>query len=94
MLNISLKSYLFYAFTIFSLLFLGYICFQGLQEIYSLRREKEKIELNNQKLREENRRLANQIKRIKNNDPEELEKIVREELGLVKRGEIVYKFEE
>ncbi len=94
MLNISFKSYLLYALTVFSLVFLAYICFQGLQEIYNLRREKEKIELNNQKLREENRRLANQIKRIKNNDPEELERIVREELGLIKKGEMVYKFEE
>jgi len=63
-----------------------------LQEIYNLQKEKEKIELNNQKLREENIRLANQIKKIKNNDREEIEKIVREELGLIKKGEIVYKF--
>lgn len=94
MLNISHKSYLFYGLIVFSLLFFSYFCAQGLQEIYNLQKEKEKIELNNQKLREENMRLANQIKKIKNNDREEIEKIVREELGLIKKGEIVYKFVE
>ncbi len=94
MLNLSHKTYVFYGLIIFSLIFFSYFCAQGLQEIYNLRKEKEKIELNNQKLREENLRLANQIKKIKNNDREEIEKIVREELGLIKRGEIVYKFEE
>lgn len=94
MLNLNHKSYLFYGLIIFSLIIFSYFCAQGLQEIYNLRKEKEKIELNNQKLREENVRLANQIKKIKNNDREEIEKIVREELGLIKRGEIVYKFEE
>jgi cell division protein FtsB len=94
LLNISHKSYLFYGLIVFSLLFFSYFCAQGLQEIYNLQKEKEKIELNNQKLREENMRLANQIKKIKNNDREEIEKIVREELGLIKKGEIVYKFVE
>lgn len=94
MLNISHKSYLFYGLIVFSLLFFSYFCAQGLQEIYNLQKEKEKIELNNQKLREENMRLTNQIKKIKNNDREEIEKIVREELGLIKKGEIVYKFVE
>ena len=94
MLNISHKPYLFYGLIIFSLLFFSYFWAQGLQEIYNLQKEKEKIELNNQKLREENIRLANQIKKLKNNDREEIEKIVREELGLIKKGEIVYKFEE
>jgi cell division protein FtsB len=94
LLNISHKSYLFYGLIVFSLLFFSYFCAQGLQEIYNLQKEKEKIELNNQKLREENMRLTNQIKKIKNNDREEIEKIVREELGLIKKGEIVYKFVE
>jgi len=92
LLNINHKSYLFYGLIVFSLLFFSYFCVRGLQEIYNLQKEKEKIELNNQKLREENIRLANQIKKIKNNDREEIEKIVREELGLIKKGEIVYKF--
>lgn len=94
MLNLFHKPFIFYGLIILSLIFFSYFCAQGLQEIYNLQKEKEKIELNNQKLREENVRLANQIKKIKNNDREEIEKIVREELGLIKRGEIVYKFEE
>lgn len=94
MLNLFHKPFVFYGLIFLPLIFFSYFCAQGLQEIYNLRKEKEKIELNNQKLREENVRLANQIKKIKNNDREEIEKIVREELGLIKRGEIVYKFEE
>lgn len=94
MLKISHKPYLYYGLIISSLFFFSYFCVQGLQEIYNLQKEKEKIELNNQKLRDENTRLANQIKKIKNNDREEIEKIVREELGLIKKGEIVYKFVE
>lgn len=94
MLNLSGKSYLFYGLIIFSLLVFVYFCAQGLRDIYNLKKEKEKIELNNQKLREENMRLANQIKKIKDNDREEIEKIVREELGLIKKGEVVYKFED
>lgn len=94
MLNLSHKPFLFYGLIIFSLIVFSYFCVQGLREIYNLRKEKEKIEVNNQKLREENVRLANQIKKIKNDDREEIEKIVREELGLIKKGEIVYKFEE
>lgn len=94
MLNFGRKAYLFYGLIIFSFLIFIYFCTQGLRDIYNLKREKEKIELNNQKLRAENLRLATQIKKIKNNDRDEIEKIVREELGLVKKGEIVYKFEE
>jgi len=45
-------------------------------------------------LREENRKLAQQIERMKKNKKEEVERIAREELGLVKKGEIVYKFEQ
>ncbi|MGQ9696171.1 MAG: FtsB family cell division protein [Thermodesulfobacteriota bacterium] len=94
MLKINHKPYLYYGLIISSLLFFSYFYTQGLQEIYNLQKEKEKIELNNQKLRDENNRLAKQIKKIKNNDREEIEKIVREELGLIKKGEIVYKFME
>jgi cell division protein FtsB len=43
-------------------------------------------------LREENQKLAEQIERMKHNK-EEVERIAREELGLVKKGELVYKFE-
>ena len=65
---------------------------RGLMNIYHLRGEREKVRTVNARLNEENKRLAEQIKRLRHNR-EEVEKIAREELGLAKKGEIVYQFE-
>ena len=65
---------------------------RGLMQIYHLKEEREKIRSVNARLREENQKLAEQIQRMKHNK-KEIEKIAREELGLVKKGELVYKFE-
>ena len=62
-------------------------------QIYHLKEEREKVMITTGHLREENRKLAQQIERMKKNKKEEVERIAREELGLVKKGEIVYKFE-
>ena len=61
-------------------------------QIYHLKREREKIECGNARLRAENQKLPAQIERMKHSK-DEVEKIAREELGLVKRGEVVYQFE-
>jgi len=50
----------------------------------SLVQEKERIEKENKELRQE-------IERLKN-DPSYVERLAREELGMVKEGEIVYMF--
>jgi len=63
-------------------------------QIYHLKEEREKVMITTGHLREENRKLAQQIERMKKNKKEEVERIAREELGLVKKGEIVYKFEQ
>ena len=88
------KKYLFYlagfiAIILFSIIFGG----RSLMQIYHLKEEPEKIRTANARLREENQKLADQIERMKNNKKEEVEKIAREELGLVKKGEVVYQFE-
>jgi len=62
-------------------------------QIYHLKGEREKIKIATGRLSEENRKLAQQIERMKKNKKEEVERIAREELGLVKKGEIIYKFE-
>ena len=62
-------------------------------QIYHLKEEREKIRIANARLREENQKLAGQIQKMKHNKKEEVERIAREELGLVKKGELVYKFE-
>jgi cell division protein FtsB len=65
---------------------------RGLMQIYHLKEEREKIKIATGRLSEENRKLAKQIERMKKNKKEEVERIAREELGLVKKGEIIYKF--
>jgi cell division protein FtsB len=65
---------------------------RGLIQIYKLKEERNRIQMSNARLQEENRRLAEQIGRLRNNK-EEVEKVAREELGLVRKGEIVYQFE-
>jgi cell division protein FtsB len=88
------KKYLFYlAGFIAMLLFFGLFGGRSLMQIYHLKEEREKIRIANARLREENQKLAEQIGRMKHNKKEEVERIAREELGLVKKGELVYKFE-
>ena len=74
-------------------LFFGIFGGRSLIQIYHLKEEREKIRIANARLREENQKLAEQIERMKHNKKEEVERIAREELGLVKKGELVYKFE-
>jgi cell division protein FtsB len=65
---------------------------RGLMQIFQLKQEREKIYIINAKLREENQKLSANIEQLKRNK-KEVEKIVREELGLVKKGEVIYQFE-
>jgi len=65
---------------------------RGLMHIYQLKVEQTRIQAANARLREENRKLSEQVNRMRNNQ-KEVEKIAREELGLVKKGEIIYQFE-
>jgi cell division protein FtsB len=65
---------------------------RGLLQIYHLKDERDRILLSNARLREENQKLTQQVQRLRHNK-EEMEKIAREELGLVKKGEIIYQFE-
>jgi cell division protein FtsB len=65
---------------------------RGLLQIYHLREERDRIHLANTRLQEENQRLTLQIDRLRH-QKEEVGKIAREELGLVKKGEIIYQFE-
>ena len=45
------------------------------------------------RLEEQNRRLEKEIESLRNN-PFYLEKVAREELGMSREGEVIYKFEE
>ena len=88
------KKYLFYLGGVIGiLLFFAIFGGRSLMQIYHLKEEREKIRIANARLREENQKLAGQIQKMKHNKKEEVERIAREELGLVKKGELVYKFE-
>jgi cell division protein FtsB len=65
---------------------------RGLMQIYQLKEESNRIQVTNARLQEENRKLTEKINLLRNNK-EEVEKVAREELGLVKKGEIIYQFE-
>ena len=77
-----------------AVLILFFIIFggRGLVQIYHLKEERARIEAVNARLRGENRKLIEQVERMKNN-AKEVEKIARGELGLVKKGEVIYQFE-
>jgi cell division protein FtsB len=57
-----------------------------------LLRENERLQSELRELRDENARLREELSRL--DDPDAVEKLAREELGLVKDGETVYRFVE
>ncbi len=65
---------------------------RGLVQIYHLKDERARIQASNARMQEENKKLAWQIDRLRHSK-EEVEKVAREDLGLVREGEIVYQFE-
>ena len=65
---------------------------RGLMNVFSLKNELKEIENYNQILKKENGRLNDYIYLLKN-DQRYIEKIAREELGLVRTEELIYLFE-
>lgn len=65
---------------------------RGLMNVLSMRKELHKIQQNNKSLEQENESLKEYSYLLKN-DTHYIEKIAREELGLLKSGEVVYFFE-
>ena len=63
----------------------------SLVQIYALRKYRDQMKEDILHLAENNTFLRQKIKRLRN-DPEPIYRIAREELGLVKPGEIVYRY--
>jgi len=81
---------------ILSLLVLGGLTFLGEKGIFNLlrlRKEVARIKDRNLKLEEENQKLKEEVKRLQS-DKRYIEEIARKELGMVKEGEIIYRFED
>ena len=64
---------------------------RGVLHLWRLRGEKNRLDEQNFRLQKENEALRQRIYRIRN-DNAYLEKLAREELNLVRPGEIVYRF--
>ncbi len=65
----------------------------GLIRLYNLHNEKVRLVSRNKRLEDENRRFRKEIKMLKK-DKGYIERVAREELGMIGRDETVYKFEE
>ena len=65
---------------------------RGLMNVLSMRQELQKIQESNKIVHQENESLKEYSYLLKN-DINVIEKIAREELGLLKSGEVVYFFE-
>lgn len=77
------------SFLVFAGIFLV-IFFPGFAGIQELRQKNKELEVNIKKLEAENIALRQEKEKLEK-DPEYLERVAREKLGIVKKGEIVYK---
>ena len=66
---------------------------KGLLQVYRLRSELREIERVNRDLQQENERLKVEINNLRTNK-KYIEELARRELGMVKKGEIVYQFDQ
>jgi cell division protein FtsB len=65
----------------------------GLRTVWRLERDARRVAAENEALERENHRARREIRAL-HGDPAALERAAREELGFVKPGEVVYRFEE
>jgi len=66
------------------------IFFPGYAKMQELRQKNRDLEDNIKKLQAENLKFSQERERLEK-DPEYLERVGREKLGIVKKGEVVYK---
>ena len=64
---------------------------EGLPRLRTLRIEMEQVELENAEVSENIRQLRAEVERLKR-DPKAVERIARDELGLVRNNEVVFQF--
>jgi len=64
---------------------------RGLRDNYFLRQRLAAVKKTNEELTIQNKELARTVELLKT-DPVYIEKIARDELGMVKKGDIIYRF--
>lgn len=62
---------------------------KGFLETLKVRRQHRELQASVEGIRQENARLREQVRRL-NEDPAEIESVAREELGLIKPGELLF----
>lgn len=72
---------------------LVYLFAREISHVYALHTENEKIKVEAKELVIKNNELKKKIEFL-DNDKKYVEKIIREELGMIKKGEKVYRFQE
>lgn len=70
-----------------------YLFAREITQVYALHQENEKVKQEAQKLEEANAELIRKIELIQSDDSYK-EKIIRQELGMIRKGEKVYRFQE
>lgn len=65
---------------------------QGMPRYRALRAEIDVLETQNRSYRDEVRQLAAQVRALRT-DPEALERVARDELGMIREDELVFQFE-
>lgn len=70
---------------------LVYLFAREISHVYALHSENEKIIMESKELVIKNYELRRKIE-LMENDPKYVEKIIRDELGMIKKGEKVYRF--
>lgn len=73
--------------------FLVYLFAREISQVYALHKENDKVKLEGKELEMANNELRKKIELIKT-DKVFMEKIIREELGMIKTGEKIYRFKE
>jgi cell division protein FtsB len=76
-------------------LILGFFTFfgdKGILHLLGLQKELARIKETNVRMEEENRRLREEVSRLQH-EKRYIEEIARKELGMVKEGEVIYRFE-
>lgn len=66
------------------------VFFPGYAKIQEMRQKNKDLEENAKRLQAENLKLSAEKERLEK-DPEYLERVGREKLGIIKKGEVVYK---
>jgi cell division protein FtsB len=75
------------------MIFFAFFGNKGLLQVYRLKKELKEIERGNTELQRENKRLRAEIENLRTNK-KYIEELARRELGLVKKGELVYQFDQ